>query len=101
MTATRTERDNTIHKISLSVLEIQDVQDVLIARVREPQWDKAHKQNCVTARDWLQTLIEGKPLISEIEVSERHWVLHGIGKACIADGLGGIGADILNQIGAQ
>ncbi|MDE2426754.1 MAG: hypothetical protein KGO96_12705 [Elusimicrobia bacterium] len=97
--ATRTECDrNTTATIRLAVWEIEDVRQVLLRRSREKHWTQSHRENCAKAREWLRTLIEGKDRIADVELTERRWVLLGIGRACIADGLGDVGADILNQV---
>lgn len=98
MAATRTEQSQTLRKVYLSAFEIRDVKRVLFMRTKDVRCDAERRANCYRACDWLETLIAGKSLLAEIEVVGKHWVLEGIGKACIADGLGDVGADILNQI---
>lgn len=93
---TQTERI-PIHP-QLSFLDVHRARQVLIERSRDSRKDEASRANCRRAAEWMAKCVRDQPDVFEVELAAPHWFLEGIGKACSADGLGDVGADILNQI---
>lgn len=95
---TRTEKDTREAKIRLSFIDVHRARQVLIERSRDRSKDESSRANCRRANEWLLKAVREQQDAYEIEIRGARWVLEGIGKACTADGLGDVGASILNQI---
>jgi len=98
MATARTAKDTRESKIKLSFIDVHRARQVLIERSRDRRKDESSRANYRSAAEWMEKCVRDQPDVFEVELAAPHWILEGIGKACNADGLGDVGADILNQL---